>query len=448
MKQFFDDDLILGTDTAKELYASVRDLPVVDYHCHLRAGDIARDARFSDIGELWLREDHYKWRVMRICGVPEEYITGDRPWREKFLAFAEIMPSLFGNPVYYWAQLELKSVFGVNKPLNGETAEYIMDACNERLRDISVRTLLDRFKVRFVATTDDPLDDLRFHGRAGNTLVTPTFRPDKAFLLDDAYYERLSGASGVRIDCAAALVEALERRLDFFASKGCRLSDHDLPAVPDFCGDEEAERIFSKRTEGLAAGERDRFAGWLLMKIARMCGERGIASQWHIGALRNASGRMFGLVGPDSGLDVFGPPPDENALVRILDGIDSGGRAPGIILYSLHPSCDRTLAAVSGAFPNVRAGAAWWFNDTLEGIREHLRSVMEYGVLGRHLGMLTDSRSFTSYVRHDYFRRILCDLAGNLVERGEYDASAAPGLVRGICFSNAARFLGLNDIPE
>lgn len=443
MIEFFNDNIILKTATAQFLYEYVGDLPIVDYHCHLSAKDIYDNVRFTDIGDLWLKADHYKWRAMRLLGVDEKYITGDASSQEKFFAFAEIMPKLFGNPVYYWTHLELKKIFGITKPLNGENARCIWDACNEKLKDMSVSVILNDFKVKYIATTDDPVDDLKYHGKIGGTIVAPTFRPDKAFALSDEYYQILAKFSGVKIDSAASLVAALENRLDYFISKGCKLTDHGLSRVPDVCEEDEAERIFDKRRDELTDGDRNKFAGYLLCKIAGMCRDKNICMQWHIAPLRNVNEKMYDKVGPDSGFDVIGEGIDIVKLAKILNHINNSGEMPKIILYSLNSDSDKAMAALSGAFKNVRLGTAWWFNDTLEGIRRHLSTVMEYGVLGTHLGMLTDSRSFTSYVRHDFFRRILCDMIGDLVEKGEYDEHDAPKLARDICLENVKDYLDI-----
>ncbi len=440
MKKFFGEEVILAGATACKLYDAVKDLPIMDYHCHLVPQQIAENVTFENIGEMWLAADHYKWRTMRICGVDEHYITGSASYKEKFMAFASIMPKLVGNAVYYWAHFELRQIFGVELPLNAKNAEAIWDACNAKIAGLDVNSILKQFNVEFIATTDDPIDSLEYHGTWGGAKVTPTFRPDKVFTLDDEYMAKLSAASGIAVKDVASLVKALENRLDYFVSKGCKISDHGMENIPAFCDAEEAQAIFDNRAN-LTKEDREKFTGYILCECARMCKERDVAMQWHFSVIRNVNTAMFKKVGVDAGFDVFTDAIKAENLTKIFDHLAKQDHLPKVILYTLNPYVDKMICAISGAFPNVRVGTAWWFNDTLEGTREHLKAVMEYGVLGVHLGMLTDSRSFTSYVRHDFFRRIVVNMVADLVDKGEYDAETATELVQDICYNNIKKYL-------
>lgn len=436
MKQFFDSsDVLLSSETAKTLYESVKDLPIVDYHCHLDPKMIAENATFSDIGAFWLSGDHYKWRAMRLCGVDEKYITGDADYHEKFLKYAEIVPELCGNPLYYWTHMELSQIFGITKPLCKDTAEEIYAEATEKLHGMSVATLLERFGVEYIATTDDPADDLRYHGTYGGTAVAPTFRPDKVYALDDAYLSKLGEAAGVDTGSLDGLLAALTARLDYFSEKGCRISDHGFEYFPrTMATKEEAERIYEKRGS-LTDGEQEAFFGFLLDFLMREYKKRDMTVQLHFGVTRNVNPKAFREIGVDSGFDVMSNPPDPKALIAFLARIPDAER-PSIVLYTLNDSGLSSLACVTGAFRNVRMGAAWWFNDTALGIERNLKTIAEYAALGTSTGMLTDSRSFSSYARFDFFRRILCSVVGGYVERGEYDLAAAKTLVRKVSYDN------------
>ncbi|MFA6867051.1 MAG: glucuronate isomerase [Clostridia bacterium] len=443
MNKFFGDEVILGNTTAVKLYKEVKNLPIIDYHCHLSPKQLSENISFENIGQLWLEGDHYKWRVMRICGVDEKYITGDATFYEKFMELARIMPMIVGNAVYYWANFELKQIFGINKPLDSKSADEIWNKCNEKLKDINVSTILNQFNVEFVATTDDPIDNLEYHGVIAKTIVTPTFRPDKAFSLVDDYYKKLSIVSGIEINSVDDLIRALEIRFDYFITKGCKISDHGLGAIPEFCEIKEAREIFNNRNNGLSDSQKEKFVGFMLTEMARMCKKRNVVMQWHFSALRNINSIMANKIGVDSGFDVFGDVIIAKNLTNLFDYLNKNGNLPKVILYTLNPNAEKLICTISGAFPNVRIGTAWWFNDTLEGTRQHIKTVMEYAVLGVHLGMLTDSRSFTSYVRHDFFRRILANEIGSLVEKGEYDYSNAVVLMKNISYYNIKNYLGV-----
>ena len=437
---FFDDNLLLYNDFGKALYEKVKSLPIIDYHCHLDQKMIAGNAGFSDIGELWLAGDHYKWRAMRLNGIDEYYITGKADFHEKFLKCAEIVPNLIGNPLYYWTHLELKQLFGINTPLNKETAESIYEAANKQLKNMTVRTLLEKFKVEFIATTDDPIDSLVDHGSYGTVKVTPTFRPDKLFNFEESYIEKLEKASGVEIKTLNDLLSALENRLDFFVSKGCRMADHGFDRFPEsYPTYEEACALFESRIT-LSAEQKDALKGYILIWLSKEYAKRNITVQFHFAVTRNVNPEMFRLCGVDSGFDVISEMPSVKNVIGFMSQISDKER-PDTVLYTLNDANITSMASLSGAFKKVRMGAAWWFNDTVEGIRRNIKTISEYSSLGNNLGMLTDSRSFSSYCRFDFFRRILCDYVGDLVEKGEYDEGSALNLVENICYYNAKRMI-------
>ena len=437
---FFDENLLIYNNTGKALYQKIKDLPIIDYHCHLDQKKIAENSGFSDIGELWLSADHYKWRAMRMCGVDEYYVTGGANFYEKFLKYAEIMPNLIGNPLYYWTHLELKQIFGIDTPLNRDSAEEIYKRANEKLKDMSVQGMLDSFHVEFIGTTDDPTDNLSDHKKYGNINVTPTFRPDKLFLFEEGYIKKLGETANIEIDSLDSLLLALERRLDFFISKGCKMADHGMDRFPDaYASYHEACALFSKRNY-LTFTESDKLRGFILVWLMKEYAKRNITVQLHFAVTRNVNPPMLALCGADSGFDVISEAPSVQNIVGFLNKVSDDER-PNTVLYTLNDSNLASVACISGAFRKVRMGAAWWFNDTVEGIRRNIKIISEYSCLGNNLGMLTDSRSFSSYCRHDFFRRILCDYVGNLVERGEYDESYACQLVENICYYNAKRMV-------
>lgn len=392
MKEFFGEDYLLQGESAKKIYSAIKDLPIIDYHCHLDEKAIKADKTFSDIGELWLSGDHYKWRAMRLCGVSEDYITGNRSFIDKFNKFTEILPSLCGNPVYAWAHMELKQIFGINKPLNRGTADEIWNEANEKLKNLSVRKLLKKFNVEYIATTDDPYSSLENHGDIGGVKVRPTFRADSRF------NEGIPKAE-------------LEKRLDYFVSKGCKIADYGFDFV----------------------NENDENLLWLIEN----CYKRKMILQLHFGTFRNVNSAAFRTCGKDSGFDIMRGGIDVDALVKVFDkeNVKLGG-LPTIVVYPLNDYDLRSVATLTGAFPTVKVGAAWWFNDTLGGIKRQLETVAEYSVLGTQFGMLTDSRSFSSYVRFDYYRRILSSFIGEKVDGCEYDEAAAEKLAKNIAYYN------------
>ncbi len=438
--RFFDDGVLLYSDEAKELYNAVKDLPILDYHCHLDPALIAKNEKFDDIGQLWLAGDHYKWRAMRINGIDEEYITGSRSWKEKFCAYASVLPALIGNPLYYWTHFELKQIFGINEPLNASSAERIYDEANAKLKTLSVYKLFELFKVEVVATTDDPIDSLEYHKTYTDTRVIPTFRPDKLYALSDEYIQKLANVSQKPIQDLDGLLAVLEERLDFFVSKGCKMSDHGFDTFPSaYASREEAESIFANRNSATAE-DKDKFFGFLLLWLSAQYAKRNIAMQIHFAVTRNVNPQGFAKCGVDSGFDVISSPTDPKRLIDFLSRTNEESR-PEIILYTLNDAPLKSLTAITGAFRKVRMGAAWWFNDTVEGIRTNLKTIAEYSALGQNLGMLTDSRSFSSYSRFDFFRRILCDYVGSLVNKGEYDINTAQDLVKNICYYNPQKLL-------
>ncbi len=442
MKEFFDESLFLNSPSAEEIYGEVKDLPIIDYHCHLDQYKIQKDEKFSDIGELWLAGDHYKWRAMRLCGVDEYFITGGASYKEKFLKYAEILPQMAGNALYYWTQMELKEVFGVNEPLNKDTAERIYEKANEKLKDISVLSLLKQFEVAYIATTDSPCDDLNAHGVYGDTQVSPTFRPDKLLTFDKAEMEKLAEITGNPLATLADFLTAMEARLSYFVSKGCKIADHGFASFPkSYASGEKAAKLYKKRGK-LTVEERDSLFGYLLVEFSKLYQKYDVLLQLHFGVTRNVNKGMFARCGVDSGFDVIASPSEIESVIRFFGQLSDEER-PETVLYTLSDANLKSLACVTGAFKKVKMGPAWWFNDTLQGIRYNLQTIAEYSALGTNFGMLTDSRSFSSYVRFDFFRRILADHLGDLVEKGEYDKASAIELAKNISYYNIKNTLGV-----
>ena len=468
MKKFVNPDFLLTTGTARELYHShAENLPVIDYHCHLPPSEIAGDRRWKDLAEVWLGADHYKWRVMRTDGVDERFVTGDAPGREKFRKFAETMPHALRNPMYHWCHLELARYFGIDDVLlSGETADEIWDRAQERIDapDFSARGLVAASNVEALCTTDDPTDSLEHHAalagdRSFATKVLPAWRPDKGFAIGDAtawnaWVDKLATAAGTDVADFDSFAEALRRRHDHFAARGCRISDYGLgPVLWAPCTDAELRAVFAKARAGKAVSpeEESKFRTRLLL----LCGEMDADADWtwqlHFNALRNNSTRIFRAVGPDAGVDSIGDWPVAAPLARVLDALDSRDKLPRTVLYSLNPRDNELLVAMAGNFQRgpvpgkVQVGSAWWFNDQMDGMRRHLEAVSQLGLLHRFVGMLTDSRSFLSYTRHEYFRRILCEMLGRDVRDGLLpdDEGLLGSLVRAVCHDNAAAFFGL-----
>ena len=456
MKAFMDKDFLLSTEMAKHLYHDfAADMPIIDYHCHLDPKEICEDRQFENITQVWLGGDHYKWRLMRSAGVEERYITGDATDREKFQKWAETIGLAIGNPLYHWSHLELRKYFGYDGVLNGDTAEAVWNLCNEKLQIMSARKLIEKSKVKALCTTDDPADSLEWHKKIAedasfDVQVLPSFRPDKALGIEKADYLSYLKRLG-EITSYAQLVDVLKERLAFFVSLGCRVSDHGLDAVPfEPATDTEVEEIFRKRlnSELLTEKETKQFKTALLLSLGREYHRLGIVMQLHFGVIRDNSKRMFRALGPDAGIDSIGDAVSITDLAAFLNALDETDELPKTILYSLNPNDNAALVSVMGAFQSgeaiskVQHGSAWWFNDHKRGMIDQLSNLAAGGYLAGFVGMLTDSRSFLSYARHAYFRRILCDLIGTWVENGEYpnDDAALRTIVEGICYINAKRY--------
>jgi glucuronate isomerase len=465
MKPFLGDDFLLDTEAAVRLYHGTAEaLPIIDYHCHLNPADIAGDRRFADLADVWLGGDHYKWRAMRADGVDESLITGSAAPYDKFLAWSGTASRLAGHPLYHWTHLELRRYFGIEEALSPSTAKSIWDRANEALRSprLSALGILADMKVEYVGTTDDPADSLDQHQAiraAGKTktLVRPSFRPDKSLNVDDAgfpaYAKRLSEAAGIPIKDFEGLKAALSSRMDHFASLGCKISDHALGTVP-FEDDEKAAdaalaaALRGERPDGRGtAAHKTRLLSFLSAQYAR----RGWIMQLHMACQRNLNAPMFARLGPDTGYDAALDEPLARPLGLLLGKFLSLGELPRIILYSLNSSDFHVLGTVMGCFQGgapgkIQLGSAWWFCDHIDGMEQQMRVLASVGSLHRFIGMLTDSRSFLSYPRHEYFRRILCRIVGRWVDQGELpaDRGLLEGLTRAVCRGNAAEQLGLD----
>ena len=469
MKPFMDQDFLLGTDTARYLYHShAATLPIIDYHCHLDPRMVAEDHRFRSITELWLGGDHYKWRAMRTDGIEERFITGtDTTDWEKFEQWAATVPHTFRNPLYHWTHMELRTAFGIDTLLNPDNAREIYDACNALLQEpgFTARGLMRRYHVEVVCTTDDPVDSLEWHRLTHNdgfeVRMLPTWRPDKVLAIDDpsaymAYVQRLSEASGVQVRTYTDLLDALRVRHAWFEAHGCRLSDHGLNTFPaDDYTDAAASALFCKLVSGhtLTPAEAAVYKSALLTELAAMDAEAGWTQQFHYGVLRNNNTRMYRQAGPDTGFDSIGTSGDAQSMNRFFDRLDQRGQLAKTIIYPLNPSDYDMVATLIGNFQDssvpgkMQLGSAWWFNDQKEGMQRQIDTLSALGLLSRFVGMLTDSRSFLSYPRHDYFRRILCNLIGRDVENGELPVSELPQIARmveDICYYNAKSFFKLD----
>ncbi|MGI6184490.1 MAG: glucuronate isomerase [Candidatus Fimadaptatus sp.] len=467
MKKFMGENFLLTTESARKLYHDYAEtMPILDYHCHINPEQIATDYRFSTITEAWLGGDHYKWRLMRNAGVEERYITGDASDWEKFQAYARVLPRAVGNPLYHWTHLELKRYFGCDLIINEENARQIYDWCNERLKepDMSVRGIIKRSNVKLICTTDDPVDDLHWHEVIAadptcEVKVLPAWRPDKAVNIDKPgfadYVRRVGEVSGYAVDDIAGLYSAIRSRLDFFGKMGCVASDHGLDYVPYApASDEEIDAIYKKALAGgaVTADEAAKYQTAMLLFFGREYAERGWAMQIHYSALRNPNARMFRQLGPDSGFDSMGQTQCLKSLSQLMNALEEESKLPRMVLYSLNSADNEILDVIAGAFQDsscagkIQHGSAWWFNDTKTGMEAQMTSLANLGVLGNFIGMLTDSRSFLSYTRHEYFRRIMCNLIGGWMEEGEYpaDFETAGQIVKDISFNNAVRFFGFN----
>ncbi|MBQ9984187.1 MAG: glucuronate isomerase [Lachnospiraceae bacterium] len=466
MKKFMDRDFLLTTETAKKLYHEYAEvMPIIDYHCHIVPQEIYEDRRFENITQVWLGADHYKWRQMRSNGVEERYITGDATDREKFQKWAETLEMAIGNPLYHWSHLELQRYFGYEGYLNGETAEEVWNLCNEKLTqpDMSARNLIRKSGVTLLCTTDDPIDSLEWHKKIAEddsfeVKVLPAWRPDKAMYMEKSdyveYLGKLSEVSGVTVNSFQSLIDALRKRIEFFADMGCVVSDHGLAYVMHAdATKEELEGIFARRLAGEMpdAMEEAKFKTAFLIAMGKEYHKRNWVMQLHYGVKRDNSQRVFKALGPDAGIDCISNYTPSAQLADFLNALDVTDELPKTIVYSLNPIDNAAIGTIIGCFQNASAvgkiqqGSAWWFNDHKTGMQEQMTSLASLGLLGNFVGMLTDSRSFLSYTRHEYFRRIMCELIGGWVENGEYpaDYKALEKIVKGISYENAVRYFGL-----
>lgn len=460
MKDFMNEEFLISNEVGSRLFHEhAEHCPIIDYHNHLSPRDIFHRRRYENLTQLWLEGDHYKWRCMRVCGVPEELVTGLAPDWDKFLAFAQIMPRLIGTPVYHWAHLELQRYFGIPTPLTGETAREIWDKTCVLLagEGFDAVSLLDKMQVKVLCTTDDPVDDLHWHRKLAEdgTLpfrTLPSFRPDRFLHIDQGAFrtavEQLSARYG-QVSDWQSLCAALGRSLDFFCDSGCKVTDHGFTRFRYAVGDPAPMLEKALRGEALTEEEVAVYQGGLLRFLAGEYTRRGLAMQLHLGPVRNNSAKLMAAFGPDAGGDSIGCTTDPFLLGGFLHDLEASDSLPRTILYNLNPADSAMLATMAVNFAangaKVQYGAAWWLLDHLRGIREQIDQLMETGLLSGSVGMLTDSRAFTSFGRHEYFRRILCDKLGGLVERGEYpcDMQTLGVMVEDICWRNAVRFFGL-----
>ena len=477
MKAFNDANFILETQTAQHLYHDyAAKMPLCDYHCHLNPREIYEDRRFNNIVEVWLggqnpdgsyAGDHYKWRLMRSNGVEEDYITGNKPPYQRFLKFIETLEMAIGNPMYHWCHLELKNFFGVTEPLTLESAPRIWEHCNQLLQndpDMTARGLIRKANVAFIGTTDDPIDTLEWHEKIAkdptmDCIVGPSYRPDKAVNIHKAgwqeYMAQLAASVGKEnLPAMDDVLDALVQRLEFFHSRGCKASDHGLDYVPfQNYTVAQADAVYQKalRGENLTVEEIEGYQTVILITLGRAYSRLGIAMQLHYSCLRNNNTRIFKHLGADTGVDAIAQNTCGGNVAQLLAALDETGECPKTILYSLNPADNAQLGTLIGCFQDssaigkIQHGSAWWFNDHKVGMEDQMKSLGNLGLLGNFIGMLTDSRSFLSYARHDYFRRIMCNLIGNWVENGEYPniESSLQKIVEGISFNNAKRYFGL-----
>jgi len=446
------DSYMISNEIGKKLYREVCDFPIIDYHCHLSPKEIYEDKPFSNVGQVMLGGDHYKWRVMRAAGIDENLVTGSASWHDKFLAYAEALELAAFNPVSQWTRMELEAFFGVTELLNRESAERIWNTCNEIIEkeQMSPRKVMQKLNVEYVATTDDPADTLEYHialaaDKNMKTIVAPTFRPDAAMNVNAANYKeyiaRLGAAAGIEIKSAADLKAALVARLDFFKANGCRITDIGLEAFPDAIGsDEDCEKLFAAAMAGEVIDPAlfRAFLGNMYVFLGCEYAKRGLVMQLHVATFRNANTKLFRALGADVGGDTMGEI-NTRDLIAILDAIELAGGLPKTILYAMNPAMTALMSGIAGCFRNVIVGAAWWMLDHKRGIQEVCSTVAETGYIGSFLGMLTDSRSFFSYPRHDYFRRIFCSLVGEWVEADEYAYENAQALVKAVCYGNVRK---------
>ena len=466
MKQFMDKDFLLSTETAQQLFHDYAEkMPILDYHCHLNPREVAEDRKFENITQVWLGGDHYKWRQMRSNGVDEKYITGDAPDREKFQKWAETLPKLIGNPLYHWSHLELQRYFGYTGYLNGDTAEEVWNLCNEQLQNKwSARKLIKASGVTLVCTTDDPVDSLEWHEMIAkdetfDVQVLPAWRPDKAMNIEKpefaAYVAKLAEVSGVEINGFDSMKEALKNRMEYFAARGCTVSDHGVEYVMYYPADDaEVDAILKKRLAGetLTKEEENKYKTAYMLFLGKEYSRMNWVMQLHYGCKRDNNAYMYQQLGPDTGFDCINNYAPSAQMADYLNALSATNDVPKTIIYSLNPVDDAAIGTLIGCFQGsetagkIQQGSAWWFNDHKTGMTNQMISLANLGCLGNFVGMLTDSRSFLSYTRHEYFRRIMCELIGGWVENGEYpnDQKALKEIVEGISYNNAVRYFGFN----
>jgi glucuronate isomerase len=470
MKKFLDENFLLQTKTAQQLYHEfAAGMPIIDYHCHLSPKDIAEDRKFENLTQIWLYGDHYKWRAMRTNGVDEDDITGSASDYRKFEKWAETVPYTLRNPLYHWTHLELKTAFGINKILGPETAKEIYEEASAKLKteEYSVRNIMRKYNVSLVCTTDDPVDSLEYHRKIKEDgfeiQVLPAWRPDKAMAVENPatynhYLDRLSEVTGQEIVRFSDLLNALKKRQVFFRENGCKLSDHGIESIYyDEYTDAEIRSIFNKIRGGnmLEKHEINKFKYAMLIEFAQMDYDFNWAQQFHIGAIRNNNTRMFNQLGPDTGYDSIGDFEIAQSLAKFLDSLDQRGKLTRTILYNLNPKDNEVFATMLGNFQDgsvpgkIQYGSGWWFLDQKDGMERQMTALSNMGLISRFVGMLTDSRSFLSYPRHEYFRRILCNLFGNDIENGELPANIGwvGQIIKNICYYNARDFFGFS-LPD
>lgn len=467
MKQFMDADFLLMTETAKSLYHDYAEkMPVLDYHCHINPKEIAEDRKFENITQVWLGGDHYKWRLMRSNGVDEYYITGDAPDKEKFLKWAECLGKAIGNPLYHWSHLELQRYFGYHGYLNKNTAEEVWELCNKKLQEpsMSVRNLIKQSNVTLICTTDDPVDSLEYHkaikeDKSFDVQVLPAWRPDKAMNIEKPeyldYIAKLAEVSGVSISTFADLKKALINRMQFFNENGCCVSDHALEYVMYApATDAEIENIFAARKAGKEISREDemKFKTAFMLFVDKEYNKLGWVSQLHYGCKRDNNRLMYNKLGPDTGFDCINNYAPSAQMADFLNALIATDELPKTIIYSLNPNDNAAIGTILGCFQDstacakIQQGSAWWFNDHKTGMEQQMISLGNLGNLSGFVGMLTDSRSFLSYTRHEYFRRIMCNLVGSLVENGEFanDKDTLKEIVEGISYNNAVKYFGFD----
>ena len=468
MKPFMGTDFLLTNETAVTLFHNyAKNTPILDYHCHINPREIAEDHVFQSITQIWLAGDHYKWRLMRSFGIDEHYITGSASDKEKFFKWAEVLGKAVGNPLFHWSHLELQRYFDYYGILNAQTAQEVWTLCNEKLQtELSVRTLIKKSDVRLICTTDDPSDSLEWHCKLAedtsfDVTVLPAFRPDRAMNIERYdylhYLDLLSSKSGISIYSFAALKEALLKRMDFFSQMGCLIADHGLDYILYLpATDDEVEAIFEKRLIGDDLSEKDinRFKTFFLQFVAKEYHRRNWVMQLHYGCKRNNNTSMLERLGPDTGYDCISNEAPASQMADFLNSLEITDELPKTILYSLNPADNAVIDTIIGCFQSsatiskLQHGAAWWFNDNKIGMEQHLQSLANLGNLSGFVGMLTDSRSFLSYTRHEYFRRILCNFLGSLVENGEYpnEIETLGEIVQDICYYNAVRYFEFTEL--